>query len=208
VIAGVALAALLSACGSEDGGGAGPETSASAGASPSTSAGADEGGGDEGTAKPAGKDFEDPQGEYTLVVGETWKKVAAPKAVRDLPGQKDAEYWTVGKADKGFTPNINIITQKTPGIDLEEYKQISEDQSEKTKLKLVKSEITENADGDEIGIIEYTGDPTGSGKTAHFLATYAVKDDKAVVATLSTADSAFKKHRAKIEPLLLTLARP
>jgi hypothetical protein len=200
----LAAVALGGCAGSGD-----PDAAADRTASPSTAPeeNGDEPPGNAGDApeKPPGKTFDDPQGEYTIVIGKTWKSV--PPGKTGVPNQAETEFWVIGPAEKGFAPNVNVLTQDTQGLDLEGYKKLSERQAREGDLKLVRSRIVTSTSGEDVGLLEYTGDPTGAGTDASFLAVYAVADGTAVIATLSTDTSTYRKHRTKVQPYLLTLTK-
>jgi hypothetical protein len=141
-----------------------------------------------------GVTFDDPQGTYTMRIDPSW--VAQPGVV-----VKEVEDWTVGPTTNGFAPNVNVLTQDAPGLDLAGYMKFGREHM--GALKLIDSKIVNGANGNELGLLEYSA-PASMGKL-HFLATMAVTNGQAVVATLSAEEDQFAALRDATEPYLLTL---
>lgn len=151
------------------------------------------------TASPSVGDelFTDPQGAYTITIGSDWDQ---------MPGAfvKEVELWSIGLATDGMAPNVNVLTQDSLGADLDDYLDLSVENM--GPLELIDRSTVRGPDGDELGLMEYSGVvPGGPDRPLHFLATIDVRDGVAVVATLTTSPDEFDDYREAIEPYLLTL---
>ena len=184
LVAGCALAVGLVAC-----------------AQPGDSGAFDSGGG-EATRVPsetpaAGETFEDPEGSYEIEVDPDWEAHHG-EIVAEVEG------WVVAPPQDGFAPNVNVLTQRAPGMDLSEYLDVSAEQGSAiiSDFELVTSDVVQGTES-ELGLLEYTG--TQNGLELHFLATVAVRDGTAVVATFTAPPDVFDALRSEIEPYLLTL---
>jgi hypothetical protein len=73
-------------------------------------------------------------------------------------------------------------------------------------FRRVGSSTVRGTNGNELALLEYKGSVEGASTgQLHFLATIAVSDGQAVVATLTTKESSFDELRQEVEPYLLTL---
>jgi hypothetical protein len=139
----------------------------------------------------------DPQGTYTITVGPDWTE--QPSAV-----VKEVENWVVAPPEDGFAPNVNVLTQAAPGMDLKQYMDFSA--KHLGALELIDSSTVRGTNGNTLGLVEYSGVvPTAPGRTLHFLATVDVRNGQAVVATFTAPDDSFDLEREDVEPYLLTL---
>jgi hypothetical protein len=181
IAAGLSAALLLAACGVESDVTVGP-----AATSAPTSAGTP-------TTNAAGQ-FVDPQGTYTIAVGDDWTE--QPSTVG-----KEIEVWSVAPPANGFAANVNVLTQQAPGMDLKEYEDFSA--RNMGELKLIDQQEIDGKNGNRLGMFEYSG--VVSGQALHFLATFDVLNGHAVVATFATDESSFAELRSKVEPFLRTL---
>jgi hypothetical protein len=71
------------------------------------------------------------------------------------------------------------------------------------ELKLIDQQLIDGTNGNRLGLIEYSG--VMSNRPLHFLATFDVVNEQAVVATFTTEESAFARQRPSVEPFLRTL---
>jgi hypothetical protein len=146
-----------------------------------------------------GNAFSDPQGTYTITLGPEWTE--APSAM-----VAEVETWAVGDPDGQFTPNVNVLTQDAPGLDLEEYMEASV-----ASLGSIDGEVIDHAfvtgpSGRSLGLMEYVAQPPGVRTELHFIATFDLRDGTAVVATYTATTDQFDEVRPSVEPYLLTLA--
>jgi hypothetical protein len=118
---------------------------------------------------------------------------------------KEVEAWYISAADGVFRNNVNVLTQDTQGMDLQEYVDFSA--AHLGGLELVSATIVPGAFGGEIGLMDYQGTIPGAPVPLHALATVAVSDGVAVVATLTTTLETFAAERVSSERYLLTLQR-
>lgn len=200
----VALSAtLLGACGGSDGGDARADGQASVTTATvitsagTTDAGATTSAADTTVALP-GETFVDPDGTYTLRVSPDWTEqfAAAPA--------KGIEVWQVAPSVDGFAANVNVITQNTPGIDVEGY--LAAGVTSIAPLTVISSEVV-TLGNRRVGVVEYEGTPAGTTRALHFLGVVDVADDVAVLATLTATEDAFASLRSTVERYLLTLTR-
>jgi hypothetical protein len=146
----------------------------------------------------AGNSFTDPQGTYTMSIGPEWT---------DLPSTMVAEVetWAVGDPDAGFTPNVNVLTQDAPGMDREEYMELSVASLESIDAELVEHAFVTGPNGGSLGLMEYIAQPPGVSGDLHFIAVFDLRDGTAIVATYTASLERFDELRAAVEPYLLTL---
>jgi hypothetical protein len=146
----------LGACGSSPGGdaeGRDAETAASGVAAiepVTTNSVAD----DPGSTEPASSDpaaadvFVDPQGSYTMSISTGWRSLAGVFV-------KEIEGWAIGETPEGFTPNVIVLTQDAPGMDLASYLEFSAQNL--GGLDLIEKAMTTGTNGNELGLLEYDG---------------------------------------------------
>lgn len=145
-----------------------------------------------------GTTYNDPEGAYVIQVDPAWEIQVGGLA-------QGIEVWYVGPVEADFRPNLNLLTQSAPGVNLDQYAQVSVANAPSfiPDFALVgQSQI--DAPGGRLGVLEYTG--SYQGRQLHFLAYYGVKNDRAVVATLTTPPISFASWRGAIEPYLKTLS--
>lgn len=152
------------------------------------------------TAAPAalGVTFRDPQGGYTTRIGADWVETSGIVA-------KEIESWTVAPPRGGFSANVNILTQLTQGLDLDQYLYFST--ANMGGYTLIDQSKVQGTNGNTLGRIEYAGQastPVGA-KSLHFLAFVDVRNGQAVVETLTAEEDAFASLRTTAEPLMLGL---
>jgi hypothetical protein len=146
----------------------------------------------------AGDVYRDPQGTYTITIGSDWTETSGAMV-------QEIESWAVAPPSDGFADNVNVLTQAAQGLDLEQYMDLSSQNL--GGLDLIEQSTIEGTNGNELGLLEYEGVPAGapSDRPLHFLATVAVQDGQAVVATLSASADTFEARRSSVEPFLRTL---
>ena len=143
-----------------------------------------------------GTEFHDPQGRYAITVGADWSALPGVSAA-------DIETWSIGAAGRAFAPNVNVLVQDTPGMDLDDY--LAYSRTHMGDLDVVDHRVVTGSDGRELGLIEYAGEPPGSSIPLHFLAITDVGDGTAVLATFTALPDDFADLRAAVEPYMLTL---
>lgn len=144
-----------------------------------------------------GTTYTDPEGAYEIQVDPAWTLQAGAFA-------QGVESWFLGPAEGDFTPNLNVLTQVAPGMDLAQYVQVSIDNAPKfIPDATILARSTFDGPGGQLAEFEYTG--TVQGRFLHFLAYFSVKDGKAIVATLTTGPDSFATWRAVVEPFMRTL---
>jgi hypothetical protein len=146
----------------------------------------------------SGTTFTDPQGTYTLAIDPQWIE-------RSGAFVAEVEGWAVGPAADRFTPNVNVLTQSAPGVDLPEYLDLSVRNGPDlmASFQLVRAEQITGASGQLLGEMEYTA--VAAGRELHLLAVVALAHGRAMIATLTTEESSFATLKARVEPFLVTL---
>jgi hypothetical protein len=61
-----------------------------------------------------GTPFSDPQGSYEIAVDRDWDPAHGTIVA-------EVEFWFVAEPDDAFAPNVNVLTQAVPGMDLQGY---------------------------------------------------------------------------------------
>lgn len=144
-----------------------------------------------------GTTFTDPQGTYEMNIDPIWI---------DQHGSfsADIEVWFIRPPSGGFAPNVSVLTQLIPDMELEEYLDLSVRQANVVlpDAEVVNRGIVQGT-RDRLGFMEYRG--TQAGNQVQFLAYFTVHGGKAVVATLTTSAHEFDATRSQVEPLLQTL---
>ena len=141
-----------------------------------------------------GTTYTDPEGAYTLQVDPAWDLQVGGFA-------EGVEIWFLGPVEGGFRPNVNLLTQSAPGMDLAGYTaaSIRSAPSAISDFQLVSSTRIEP----ELGVMEYRG--TAQGRHLHFLAIFGIRSGRATIATLTSPEETFAGWRATVEPFLRTL---
>ena len=150
-----------------------------------------------GGGQSIGTTYNDPEGAYAIQVDPAWE-------IQVGGGTQGVEVWFVGPFEADFRPNVNLLTQAAPGVSLEQYAQVSIANAPQfiSDFALV-SQAQMDGPGGRLAMFEYTG--SYQGRQLHFLAYFGMKNDKAVVATLTTPPTSFASWRGSIEPYLKTL---
>ena len=151
-----------------------------------------------GGGQSIGTTYSDPEGAYAIQVDPAWEIQVGGVA-------QGVEVWFVGPAEADFRPNLNLLTQSAPGVSLDQYTQVSIANAPRfiSDFALV-SQAQMDGPGGRLAMLEYTG--SYQGRQLHFLAYFGVKNDRAVVATLTTPPVSFASWRGSIEPYLKTLS--
>ena len=148
-------------------------------------------------ASQIGTRYVDPEGTYTIQVDPGWTISVGGFA-------QGVEAWILGPAEGGFTPNLNLLTQGAPGMDLDAYiKRSVETATSYIPDVSILDQTTIDGPGGKLARLEYTG--TVQGRSLHFLSYTAVSGGTAVIATLSTPPDTFTTWRAAAEPYMETL---
>jgi hypothetical protein len=148
-------------------------------------------------AGPDGDTFADPQGEYTIVTGPDWSDRTADASSGGI------ELWQVAPAANGFASNVNVVTEKVQGVDMDTYL----DASIKNlgTLTVIDTDVVAGADGRERGVVEYEGTVPGADRPFHFLAVIDLGETLAAIVTFTAEDAVFASLRTEVEPYLMTL---
>ncbi len=158
-----------------------------------------------GSTLPAGHDvavpgtrFVDPQGTYTMQVDPGWTQRSATFVA-------EVEVWLVGGPQNGFASNVNVLTQSAPGVDLAQYLALSvrNGPSIIDGFRIAHTETVTGAYGQQLGKIEYTA--RAGGRQLHFLAVIALRNGRAIVATLTAPEATYASVHTRVEPYLETL---
>jgi hypothetical protein len=146
---------------------------------------------------PSGSKYTDPETTYTMIINPAWVERAGLTA-------EGVETWEVEGAKDGFAPNVNVLTEDAPGMDLAKFMSQSDDLS---GMHVIQKATIKGANGNELGLVEYTGTVANgsASRPLHFLGVVDVHDGKAIVATLTVDESSFAAERAKVEPYMRTL---
>src|SRR6185295_20258324 len=136
-----------------------------------------------GGGQSIGTTYNDPEGAYALQVDPAWE-------IQVGGVTQGVEVWFVGPSEADFRPNVNLLTQAAPGVSLDQYAQVSVANAPEfiSDFALV-SQAQMDGPGGRLAMFEYTG--SYQGRQLHFLAYFGVKNDKAVVATLTTPPISF-----------------
>jgi len=151
-----------------------------------------------GGGQSIGTTYNDPEGAYAIQVDPAWEIQVGGIA-------QGVEVWFIGPAEADFRPNMNLLTQVAPGVSLDQYAQVSITNAPQfvSDFALV-SQTQLDGPGGRLAMIEYTG--SYQGRQLHFLAYFGVRNDRAVVATLTTPPISFASWRGTIEPYMKTLS--
>ena len=152
--------------------------------------------GSSGPFVPGAVAFTDPQGTYTIDISPAWNETSGTLV-------HEIEAWQIGIGTSQFQDNVNVLTQDTQGLDLRAYLRFSE--GHLGGMDLISSDVITGAAGNELGLIEYSGQLAGAPIELHALAAVAVQNGQAEVATLTTTMETFAQARAEAEPYLRTL---
>jgi hypothetical protein len=151
-----------------------------------------------GGGQSIGTTYNDPEGTYAIQVDPAWELQVGGVA-------QGIEVWFLGPAESDFRPNVNVLTQTAPGVSLDQYAQVSVTNAPQfiSDFALVAQSQLDGPSG-RLGLLEYTG--SYQGRQLHFLAYFGVRNDRAVVATLTTPPISFASWRSAIEPYMKTLS--
>ena len=148
---------------------------------------------------PPGESYVDPEGAYRMTVPDSWE--ARHGAIAE-----GIEVWLAGEVEDGFGPNVNVLTQTTGGMTLDEYTEtsIANAPSFVKDFEVADSRRETGPNGTELSVLEYSGE-AGTDRPLRFLAVWTVNDGQAVVATFTTTPERYEEQRDDVLPYLLTL---
>ena len=148
---------------------------------------------------PAGESYVDPEGAYRITVPDSWE--ARPGAIAE-----GIEVWLAGEVEDGFGPNVNVLTQASGGMTLDEYTEtsIANAPTFVKDFEVLDSRRETGPNGTELAVLEYSGE-AGTDRPLRFLAVWTVNDGQAVVATFTTTPERYEEQRGNVLPYLLTL---
>ena len=150
-------------------------------------------------AGPAGEAFVDPEGMYRLTVDDAWEPRHGAIA-------QEIEVWLTHPIADGFAPNVNILTQATGNMTLDEYTQASIDNAPTfiQDFELADTRTVAGPGGD-LAVVEYSGKAGGAEQPLRFLAVWTVHEGNGIVATFTSLEEHFDAQRDEVLPYLLTL---
>ena len=150
-----------------------------------------------GSQPTIGTGYSDPEGAYTIRVDPAWELHAGAVV-------SGVESWFIGPVENGFRPNVNLLTQAAQGLSLSDYIATSVQQGPALMpdFRLV-SQSQFDASGTPLGLLDYIG--TFQGYQLHFLAVIGIKNDQAIVVTLTAPLASFDTWRISVEPYMRTL---
>jgi hypothetical protein len=148
---------------------------------------------------PAGESFVDPEGAYRITVPDSWE--ARHGAIAE-----GIEVWLAGEVEDRFGPNVNVLTQASGGMTLDEYTEssIANAPSFVKDFEVIDSRRETGPNGTELAVLEYSGE-AGTDRPLRFLAVWTVNNGQAVVATFTTTPERYEEQRDDVLPYLLTL---
>ncbi len=149
------------------------------------------------TTLEAGSTFVDPQGQYEIDVGPAWTRLPSTVAL-------EIETWAVAPETSGFTPNVNVLVHEFPGETPAEY--IAYSGKGGGGIVRKQADVIDLGRGRQAARFVFS-----QGQDSLQLLSLGVAvttDDRAVLATLTTADEDFDRLSAEIEPFLRTLRLP
>jgi len=148
---------------------------------------------------PAVESFVDPEGAYRITVPDSWE--ARHGAIAE-----GIEVWLAGAVEDEFGPNVNVLTQASGGMTLDEYTEssIANAPTFVKDFEVLDSRRETGPNGTELAVLEYSGE-AGTDRPLRFLAVWTVNDGQAVVATFTTTPERYEEQRGDVLPYLLTL---
>ena len=154
---------------------------------------------DTGTPGLPSESYVDPEGAYRITVPDSWE--ARHGAIAE-----GIEVWLAGEVEDGFGPNVNVLTQTTGGMTLDEYTEssIANAPTFVKDFEVLDSRRETGPNGTELAVLEYSGE-AGTDRPLRFLAVWTVNDGQAVVATFTTTPERYEEQRDDVLPYLLTL---
>jgi len=150
------------------------------------------------TQPPAGTEFRDAKGRYSLRIGESWDKLPA-SATAGVGAEVEA--WAVGAAVDGFTPNVNVLVQEFSGSTPQDY--ITYTGKGGGGVVVERGEVITLPDGTPAA--RFVLSQENEGKKLFSLGIAVTKRGSAALATLTTPEADFERYSKDVEPLLQTL---
>lgn len=113
----------------------------------------------------------------------------------------ELDIWYFEDAKSIFRPNMNLMSQYTGGLSMQEYLDLSVEVGVPgaTDFALIGSHITVGPNGQEIGVFEYVA------AGYHFVGLVQIEDGLARLLTLTSTESHFEELRAEVEPVMMSL---
>ena len=147
----------------------------------------------------SGVSFVDPEGAYRMTIPDSWE--ARHGAIAE-----GIEVWLAGDVEDGFGPNVNVLTQATGGMTLDEYTEtsIANAPTFVKDFEVLDSRRESGPNGTDLAVLEYSGE-AGTDRPLRFLAVWTVNDGQAVVATFTTTPERYEEQRGDVLPYMLTL---
>ena len=154
---------------------------------------------DIGSPGPDGESYVDPEGAYRITIPDSWE--ARHGAIAE-----GIEVWLTDEVEDGFGPNVNVLTQTTGNMTLDEYTEtsIANAPSFVKDFEVQDSRRETGPNGTELAVLEYSGE-AGADRPLRFLAVWTVANGQAVVATFTTTPDRYEELRSDVLPYLLTL---
>ena len=148
---------------------------------------------------PDGESYVDPEGAYRITIPDSWE--ARHGAIAE-----GIEVWLTDEVEDGFGPNVNVLTQTTGDMTLDEYTEMSiaNAPSFVKDFEVQDSRRETGPNGTELAVLEYSGE-AGADRPLRFLAVWTVANGQAVVATFTTTPERYEELRSDVLPYLLTL---
>jgi hypothetical protein len=152
-----------------------------------------------GSPEPAGESYADPEGAYRITIPDSWE-------ARHGAIAQGIEVWLTDEVEDGFGPNVNVLTQTTGNMTLDEYTEMSIANAPNfvTDFEVQDSRRETGPNGTELAVLEYSGE-AGADRPLRFLAVWTVNNGQAVVATFTTTPDRYDEQRSDVLPYLLTL---
>ncbi len=147
-----------------------------------------------------GQIFTDPNGKYRMAVSNAWDYDD-----EDRPSTQNAEVWFLPDPSTEFNPNVNVLLTPSAGMSLQEFTDFSVQSAPSFDYR--QAEIVTGPNGNELALFDYVGVVPGApnDEPLHFLRAVVMRGEEAVVATMTSQEEDFTRHRAQVEPFLLTL---
>jgi hypothetical protein len=137
---------------------------------------------------------------YRLSIPDAWEARHGALA-------QGIEVWLTHPAADGFAPNVNVLTQATGNMTLDQYTEASIDNAPAfiQDFELIDSRTVTGPGGGELAVVEYSGKAGGAQQPLRFVAVWTVHDGNGIVATFTSLAEDFEAKRDEVLPYLLTL---
>jgi hypothetical protein len=142
--------------------------------------------------------FTDPEKRWAMSIpARVWVPIENPGF--------SGTFWSTSKIENEFAANVGVIVEDLPrAMSLDDYIALSEKNAPRMlkNYKLIQKSVTARTVGGSIGRMDYTASVQGE---LHFLAYFAVRGRRAVIATYTSTAAGYPSTVASIEPYLRTL---